>query len=64
MGTNTPLHLHAREIQFFGANKKLISITAPLPPHMTHTFRTMGWEISSLQKAMDDSRSDIFRANK
>merc|ERR1711879_299169 len=50
LGENTPLHLHARQIQFFGAGKQLISVTAPLPPHMAHTFKMMGWNTSEIEK--------------
>ena len=50
LGENCPLHLHAREISFFGASKKLITIKAPLPPHMSHTFDLMGWRIPEIEK--------------
>jgi hypothetical protein len=42
------LHLHARSIQFVGAQRKLVTITAPLPPHMAATIRNLGLEEKSL----------------
>jgi 23S rRNA pseudouridine955/2504/2580 synthase len=41
------LHLHARMMRFeHPVTGKTISITAPLPEHMTHSWDTLGWEES------------------
>lgn len=38
------LHLHARTMQFeHPVTKKQITVTAPLPDHMAHTFDTFQW---------------------
>ncbi|WP_137699524.1 RluA family pseudouridine synthase [Marimonas lutisalis] len=38
------LHLHARMMRFeHPVTGKLVTITAPLPEHMAHTFETFGW---------------------
>ncbi len=38
------LHLHARTMRFeHPVTRKLITVTAPLPDHMNHTFDTFGW---------------------
>ena len=38
------LHLHARSISFdHPITKKRITLTAPLPAHMDHTWKTLGW---------------------
>ncbi|WP_197916626.1 RluA family pseudouridine synthase [Thiosulfatihalobacter marinus] len=38
------LHLHARRMQFeHPVTKKLITVDAPLPAHMSHTFDTFQW---------------------
>ena len=41
---SSKLHLHARMMRFeHPVTRKLITITAPLPEHMAHTFETFGW---------------------
>ncbi|MCT4555940.1 MAG: RluA family pseudouridine synthase [Pelagimonas sp.] len=41
------LHLHARMMRFeHPVTGKTISITAPLPEHMAHSWDTLGWEES------------------
>jgi 23S rRNA pseudouridine955/2504/2580 synthase len=38
------LHLHARTMRFeHPVTRKLITVDAPLPEHMKHTFDTFGW---------------------
>ncbi|HEY0212367.1 MAG TPA: pseudouridine synthase, partial [Paenirhodobacter sp.] len=38
------LHLHARQISFdHPITRKRITITAPLPPHMKKTWKSVGW---------------------
>lgn len=38
------LHLHARTMRFeHPETKELITVDAPLPAHMQHTFETLGW---------------------
>lgn len=38
------LHLHARTLRFeHPVTRKPVTITAPLPPHMQHTFDTFQW---------------------
>jgi 23S rRNA pseudouridine955/2504/2580 synthase len=38
------LHLHARSMSFeHPVTRKIVTITADLPPHMAHTFETLGW---------------------
>ncbi len=38
------LHLHARSLSFeHPSSRKPISITAPLPEHMEHSWETLGW---------------------
>ncbi|ATG48808.1 RluA family pseudouridine synthase [Celeribacter ethanolicus] len=38
------LHLHARMLRFeHPVTKKIISVTAPLPDHMKHSWDTFGW---------------------
>jgi len=39
------LHLHARTLSFeHPVTKARVSFTAPLPDHMTRTWKTLGWE--------------------
>jgi 23S rRNA pseudouridine955/2504/2580 synthase len=41
------LHLHARSMTFeHPITKKVITVTAPLPEHMAHSWDTLGWEES------------------
>ncbi|WP_425073671.1 RluA family pseudouridine synthase [Sagittula sp. S175] len=41
------LHLHARSMTFeHPITKKLMTVTAPLPEHMAHSWETLGWEES------------------
>jgi len=58
LGENCPLHLHAREISFFGAGKQLVTIKAPLPPHMKHTFHMLGWRESEIERTDIALRSE------
>ena len=38
------LHLHARSMSFeHPVTRKIVTITADLPPHMQHTYETFGW---------------------
>lgn len=38
------LHLHARSMTFLHpVTKKPVTVTAPLPEHMTHSWDTLGW---------------------
>ncbi|PSL18495.1 RluA family pseudouridine synthase [Shimia abyssi] len=38
------LHLHARKMEFeHPVTKRILTIEAPLPPHMEHTFETFQW---------------------
>jgi len=38
------LHLHARMMRFeHPVTRRLVTLTADLPPHMAHTFDTFGW---------------------
>lgn len=39
------LHLHARSLSFdHPITKKRVTLTAPLPDHMTRTWKTLGWQ--------------------
>jgi len=40
------LHLHARSLRLPRPNGSVLEVTAPLPPHMTATFRFLGFEES------------------
>jgi Pseudouridylate synthases, 23S RNA-specific len=48
-----PLHLHARKITFLGANKKMVTITAPLPEHFKSTLKVL--DISEKQSILAES---------
>ena len=38
------LHLHARSMTFLHpVTRKPVTVTAPLPEHMKHTWDTLGW---------------------
>ncbi|MDE2385658.1 MAG: RluA family pseudouridine synthase [Alphaproteobacteria bacterium] len=43
-GIANRLHLHARRIQFPHPRGGVVDVTAPLPPHMTETFATLGFD--------------------
>lgn len=43
-GISKKLHLHARALQIPRKNGPPIEITAPLPPHMADTWRTLGFD--------------------
>jgi 23S rRNA pseudouridine955/2504/2580 synthase len=41
------LHLHARSMTFLHpVTRKVVTVTAPLPEHMAHSWDTLGWEES------------------
>ncbi len=51
------LHLHARSIRFeHPMTKKIVTFTAPLPPHMEKTWATVEWNISDVP---DDPFEDL-----
>jgi 23S rRNA pseudouridine955/2504/2580 synthase len=43
-GLSEGLHLHARRIAIPLRNGKRLDISAPLPPHMRHSFETLGFD--------------------
>ncbi len=43
-GIENQLHLHARRIQFPHPREGVIDVTAPLPEHMTASFKTFGFD--------------------
>ena len=46
-GISNKLHLHARTIIFeHPITKKVITISAPLPPHMQQTWDYVGWDVN------------------
>ncbi len=43
------LHLHARHLNFeHPVTKKMVSITASLPQHMAHTWKTFQWDLDEV----------------
>ena len=51
------LHLHARMMRFeHPVTREIVTITAPLPEHMAHTFETFGW---SEDLAAEDPFEDL-----
>ena len=56
-GVEPRLHLHARRISFPHPRGGELDITAPLPEHMTHTFRLFGFEPYGDDDGMDDGDS-------
>ena len=43
------LHLHARSLSFqHPVTKEKVTFTAPLPPHMEKTWKTLGWDVGSV----------------
>ncbi|MEO1474283.1 MAG: pseudouridine synthase, partial [Pseudomonadota bacterium] len=42
-GVGSGLHLHARAIVLPRKTGKPLTVTAPLPPHMDETFKTLGF---------------------
>jgi 23S rRNA pseudouridine955/2504/2580 synthase len=56
-GISKNLHLHARSMTFeHPVTKKMMTIKAPLPPHMAETFDTLGW---SEDLAADDPFAEL-----
>ncbi len=43
-GIENQLHLHARRIQFPHPRKGIVDISAPLPTHMTNSFKIFGFD--------------------
>ena len=51
------LHLHARMMRFeHPVTREIVTVTAPLPDHMAHTFETFGW---SEDLAAEDPFEDL-----
>lgn len=51
------LHLHARHMSFeHPVTKKMVTITAELPDHMAHTWKTFQWD---LDEVADDPFEDM-----
>ena len=53
------LHLHARVLSFeHPVTKQKMTFTAPLPNHMEKTWKTLGWEVSSVPNDPFDDKWD------
>jgi 23S rRNA pseudouridine955/2504/2580 synthase len=51
------LHLHARSMTFLHPiTKEPVTVTAPLPEHMAHSWDTLGW---TEELAADDPFEDL-----
>jgi 23S rRNA pseudouridine955/2504/2580 synthase len=48
------LHLHARRIALPLRNGRVLDVSAPLPPHMLHTFNVLGFDPDRFDAQNDD----------
>lgn len=57
-GLGEGLHLHARRINIPLRNGKVLDVSAPLPPHMQHTFDALGFDADRYDVGQDPETDD------